>query len=426
MKVEYQGITASIAAHARRLGYPQDVCVDRARKYGVSSDALAWNFSPDTHIRKVEYQGVLATIRGHAKRLGICDSVCQRRAKQLGVSPETLPKIFAPIFVWPKIVYRGIADTVAGHARRLGLKPKTCNIRAEHLGLCPENYDRIFAPPQRRIEYHGIVDSVKGHARRVGINPQTAYERMKLYGKSPDALERVFKPSKPAEYEYNGVKDTLKGHAKRLGIGWQTVLKRRIKHGESAETLPLLLAPLQRHWHAIVYEGVRDSIKGHARRLGLRESTATQRARRYGVGEAALPLVFSKTTIVPQCKTYTHDGITDTLSGWARRLGLTVGGLRKRMMYHAPEVALSYPRLEQYCAPENFKRAKCILTYNGETHTAGGWARITGLSRSALRSRIERGLPPEKVLARCAFHSPRQTRRSQPVRSSLAALGIVA
>lgn len=425
MKVEYQGITATVTAHAKRLGYPSDLSVDRARKYGVSPDALAWNFSPDTHLKRYEYQGIVATIMGHAKRLGICDSVCQRRAKKLGISPETLPKIFAPIFVWPKIVYKGIADTVAGHARRLGLKPKTCNARARQYGLRPENYDSIFAPVEKGIVFHGVRDTFRGHAHRAGLCRTTITRRLKRFGSSPEALEEVFRPSKPIEYEYNGVKDTLKGHAKRLGIGWQTVLLRRIAHGESAETLPLLLAPLQRHRHSVVYEGIRDTLKGHARRLGISYSAVSQRARRYGLGEDALPLVFSKREIEPKRRTYTCNGITDTTVGWGRRLGMSDAGVRKRLALATPEVALSYPRLKQFGKFENFDRCKTILTYKGEAHTLGGWARITGLARTTIRARIKKGLPPEKVLSRCEFKAPYEQRRHSSRRCALAALGLV-
>ena len=425
MKVEYQGVTDTITAHARRLGLPPDLSVDRARKYGVSPEALQWNFSPDSHIRRYEYQGIVATISGHAKRLGICETVCLNRARALGVSPETLPRIFAPVFVWPKIVYRGIADTVAGHARRCGLEPKLCNRRASIHGLRPENYDRIFAPVRGGILFHGIRDTYRGHARRAGLCRTTITRRLKRFGSSPEALEKVFRPSKPIVYEYGGVKDTLQGHARRLGIGWQTVLHRRMAHGESAETLPLLLAPLERQWHWVTYEGVRDTLKGHAARLGISYAAILQRAHRYGLSEDVLPLVFSKREIEPRRRTYTCNGITDTSTGWARRLGLTGEGVRKRLTLAPPEVALSYPRLKQYGKIEDFERSKEILTFRGETHTPGGWARITGLSRSTIRARIRKGLPPEKVLSRTEFRVQVEQRRHSPRRCDLAALGLV-
>lgn len=48
----------------------------------------------------------------------------------------------------------------------------------------------------------------------------------------------------------------------------------------------------------------------------------------------------------------------------------------------------------------NNRRNTMFIERNGERHSAGEWADIVGLSRSTITSRVYRGMPPEKVLAR--------------------------
>lgn len=54
----------------------------------------------------------------------------------------------------------------------------------------------------------------------------------------------------------------------------------------------------------------------------------------------------------------------------------------------------------------NNRRNNRKITYMGETHTIAQWAEITGLSYSAIRGRLMRGWPVERILTE-PNHSPR-------------------
>ena len=45
------------------------------------------------------------------------------------------------------------------------------------------------------------------------------------------------------------------------------------------------------------------------------------------------------------------------------------------------------------------RRNSILITYNGETHTAAEWSRITGIYWGTIYTRIHKGWPPEKILA---------------------------
>ena len=88
---------------------------------------------------------------------------------------------------------------------------------------------------------------------------------------------------------------------------------------------------------------------------------------------------------------HTVDGITDTLSGWAFRIGCRYCTL--------------YQRIQRGYSPEDAIRAGAdnlsnkFLTVNGETHTLAEWGRKTGLDADRISVRIkELGWSPEEAV----------------------------
>ena len=92
---------------------------------------------------------------------------------------------------------------------------------------------------------------------------------------------------------------------------------------------------------------------------------------------------------------YTVDGITDTLRGWAFRIGCSYGTLYLRICRYgmSPEEAIragKEPRRRKY------------LTANGETHSLAEWGRKTGIDPDRISRRIKNlgfvRVPPQSDL----------------------------
>ena len=379
---------------------------------------------------KVKYQGIVASIYGHAKRFGMLRSTCERRAKRLGVSSETLDAIFAQTKPIRLITYQGVTASLTTHRKRLGLSYSVIKRRMASLPLVPENYDAIFAPLEEGVVYQGIRDSYAGHAKRLGLRPVLVYVRRKKYGRGEDALPRVFAPvGYQPTYEYNGITDTLKGHAERAGLKWRTVSDRRRQLGGvvNERTLPILFEPPKRVRCWVTFHGIRDTIYGHAKRLGLAYDTVKKRVDMMGTEPKVLPLVFAKTPSRRVGRLMTHDGITDNLCGWAARTGMTEGCLSRRLKRMSIAEALSVPVIQTAGSMKSHDAGR-RLTYNGVKDTIAGWASRLGISGTTIFRRLRNGLPLEHVLS-CETHRRRRpspgTKKPNSVRKSLAALGVL-
>ena len=87
-------------------------------------------------------------------------------------------------------------------------------------------------------------------------------------------------------------------------------------------------------------------------------------------------------------------GEAHTQAEWARILGIGPTTICTRLKRGWPlEKAL-----EPTHGRHDPKRSRSILTFRGETHTQAGWARILGVTRATICTRLKRGWPLERVL----------------------------
>lgn len=104
-------------------------------------------------------------------------------------------------------------------------------------------------------------------------------------------------------YERDGITDTLAGWAKRTGVASELLRSRVVNLGwslEAALTTPKI--------EPGVYRGGQSRFNGF-----VQQATSN----------------FSGTPI--PTRTYTHDGITDTIKGWSKRTGLSTASLYARL-----------------------------------------------------------------------------------------------
>ena len=101
--------------------------------------------------------------------------------------------------------------------------------------------------------------------------------------------------------------------------------------------------------------------------------------------------------------TFTVDGVTDTLNGWAKRLGCTYLTIYKRIMRGmTPEEAIR-------AGGRHLWRKQ--ITINGGTHTLAGWGRKTGIDPDLISERMIRGGWSAEEAVGLAPHANRAEKR---------------
>jgi len=176
------------------------------------------------------------------------------------------------------------------------------------------------------------------------------------------------------------------------------------------------------------YMGITDSLSGHARRLGLNLTTVVSRYHRYGLAtKKAKDKVFSRESFCQKGVGITCNGETHTCREWANILGLKPKTLRRRIQ----RGELEPDKVEFFLRPkgEHIVGVK-MYSYRGETHNLWVWSKILRISVSALAQRLAAGATVKQAFQRGNWASSRPAVRIEAhgnhTRRKLAALGIFA
>jgi hypothetical protein len=88
--------------------------------------------------------------------------------------------------------------------------------------------------------------------------------------------------------------------------------------------------------------------------------------------------------------TYTCNGETLTVAGWAKKLGYDQSGIRWRLRHHPPEIALAASKKEvtRASAKSYSGGYNATFTHNGETLAAPEWAKKLGYAVSTMYQRL--------------------------------------
>ena len=231
---------------------------------------------------------------------------------------------------------------------------------------------------------------------------------------------------------YRGVRDNLTGHALRLGMRPRLVHSRVFSYGtETRKALDKVFSPERlrpARYRVCTYDGIKDTLSGHARRLGLCVTTVVWRSHRYGLAtKAAKDKVFSQKLLVQKGAGITLNGETRSCSEWAKHLGLKTRTMRRRIQRGElkPDKAAFFLRPKG----EHIVGVK-MYTYRGETHNLWVWSRKLGITESALAKRLAAGATVRQAFQRgnwaCPPPAVRVEAQGNHTRRKLAALGIFA
>jgi hypothetical protein len=151
----------------------------------------------------------------------------------------------------------------------------------------------------------------------------------------------------------------------------------------------------------ITIDGVTKSLTEWAGQRGLSPATVDGRIRRGWSIERAFtePLHAKKRDREPgktRSRFATINGVTKTVTEWAREFRLSISMVRNRIHNGwDPVVALTTPR----------DANQRMVTFHGETKSASEWARELGISEKLLHQRLGRGWSAER-----AFTQSKQVR----------------
>ena len=146
------------------------------------------------------------------------------------------------------------------------------------------------------------------------------------------------------------------------------------------------------------YDGHWDCMRGHARRLGIKISTIERRVRAFGNRPENYAKILHVGKVSRRMMEYA--GILDTRAGWAKRFNVSELAIYRNF----PDGIMTDERVAKIMRRKRSSGrpnpgAK-LLTYRGESHTIYGWAKVVGHTASCIRNRLKRGMSLGKALSR--------------------------
>jgi len=141
----------------------------------------------------------------------------------------------------------------------------------------------------------------------------------------------------------------------------------------------------------VFFDGRLDTLTGHARRHGLKLSTVSMRLKRIGGGPRQLKEVFAERHLGRpfDVSILTHDLDVD-----AGRMGIPAKTIASRMRR-----GMTYEQAFAAGARCEIMGSRTIA-YKGEVHSMSGWARKLGLTPQAIHARLKSGASVAQALAK--------------------------
>lgn len=248
--------------------------------------------------------------------------------------------------------------------------------------------------------YDGFTGTLAQWSRRTGISWGALKGRIMRYGTSDSALSKVFSPKTEngtgsgVLYTFDGFTGNLSQWSERIGISWCTLKRRIRRYGTSDSALRKVFGPEMENGPGsgalYTFDGFTGNLTQWAKRLGLSTRCLRRRIRKYGTSDSALSKVFNpeKENGPSSGVQYTFDGFTGNLTQWSKRLGVSKNALRSRIEKHGTsDDALK----KVFTCVRNFSdRAAKFVEHNGKTMCLKDWAKMAGVPVHAFRQRIGR------------------------------------
>lgn len=180
----------------------------------------------------------------------------------------------------------------------------------------------------------------------------------------------------------------------------QRTLRNRLINGWSPEATIETPVKLDR-W--LTYQGLTLTPQEWADRLGIRRGVIYARLQKgWTIDRVLSARLIPRRENSPKCL-LTFQGETQTLTAWAKRVGISMQAIRQRLnLGWTVERALTTAGRAQQVHE---------LTWNGETKGITAWSNLTGLPRDTIIGRLKMGWPVERILTEPPSH---RSRRGNP------------
>ena len=150
-------------------------------------------------------------------------------------------------------------------------------------------------------------------------------------------------------------------------------------------TTPTMQQSNKRSNHRITANGVTHTLAEWSAIRDVPHTIFTDRLKRGWTPEDAIFIPVRPCSTEP----ITFEGKSQSMSAWARELGISCSLLHQRLGTWSLRDALTTPVGGRWPA----------ITFDGKTQNISEWSRDTGLGRATIRRRLAKGWPIEKVLA---------------------------
>lgn len=255
--------------------------------------------------------------------------------------------------------------------------------------------------PTKNYTYKGETLTLKEWAVRLGMDYKVLRNRLDHKWPVERAFEtkgRVRMGPEPKKYPYQGRTQTLDDWAKELGIKPIT-LRKRISSGwtiEEALGTRVIAEKSQVGKERILhYRGKAQTLSAWAKKLGVCTQCLKGRLERGWSIERAVTATASKANLPAKIP---FAGEVLSISEWARRTGLSKALISLRLKNHWS--------IRDALTKGPVSVAPVKITYRGVSLTPREWEKKTGLSRDAIVARLKKGWSVDKI-----FSTPSPVRR---------------
>lgn len=197
----------------------------------------------------------------------------------------------------------------------------------------------------RRVDFKGEMLTAREISARTGLHINTISWRLK-HGKPIDAPREKKNGKQAKRILYRGQLMTVQEIATATGQGLSTVYNHqdgeRYYEPHERGNLDSDTPSLPSHAFFLTHDGITDCVAGWARRVGIGRDTLGKRISTPGW---TLKQALETPTRARHARELTYNEITDTIAGWARRAGLDYSTLYARLDLHKLplDVALKTP-----------------------------------------------------------------------------------
>lgn len=240
----------------------------------------------------------------------------------------------------------------------------------------------------RWLTYQGKTQTVSQWSRDLGLTSPSLHQRIRQGGPIEDILgpRRNERHQETRELTFNGKTQSLGDWADELGIPrerlWNRIFTKNMPLEQALQSGVLDGSKI------VTYQGKTQTVLEWSKELGIDWLTLHRRLRRMPLERAMEARKLNRWDgLRDDNRVIEFNGVSDSLSGWAKRIGVSPSAMLKRLDKWPLERALT-----------EIPKGNTILEYKGDQYTLSEASRKFGISKNTLTKRLGNGWSVEAAL----------------------------